>query len=107
MGKGIPIRVLGTGFTIQTDESPEYVAKLVDYVSGKIRDLEQSVATKDSVRLAVLASILIADELFKERQNRTNAPAGATLEDTMLSEMTKNIIARLDAALDGQAGSNS
>lgn len=98
MGKGIPIHVLGTNFTIQTDENPAYVEKLVEYVCTKIRTLEQSVGTKESLRIAVLASVLIADELFKEREK----PAAAeTTEGVKLKNMTDHMIARLDAALDG------
>ncbi|MBT3275759.1 MAG: cell division protein ZapA [Spirochaetales bacterium] len=97
MGKGIPIHVLGTHFTIQTDESPEYVERLVEYVTKKIESLGTSVATKDGVRLSVLAAILIADELFKERSNSTKvSPAdGGELEN-----ITENMIARIDAALE-------
>ena len=97
MGRGIPIHILGTSFTIQTDESPEYVRKLVEYVTGKIETLEKSGTTKDALRLAVLSSILIADELFKERQH----PSGVSSdENERLTVLTDHIIARLDAALD-------
>jgi cell division protein ZapA len=95
MGRGIPIHVLGTSLTIQTDESPEYVQELVDYISKKIAGLEKSVSTKDSLRLAVLALILVADELFKERRN----PSGGTGDDR-LGDIADDIISKLDAALD-------
>ena len=98
MGRGIPIHVLGTNFTIQTDESPEYVGKLVEYVCSMIETLEKSVGTKDSLRIAVLASVLIADELFKERERPATKD---TTESVELSDMTEHIIARLEAVLDG------
>ena len=105
MGKGIPIHVLGTSFTIQTDESPDYVSSLVDYVTSKINALEKSVSTKDTLRLAVLASILITDELFKERNNSVSSPVSSDAEKIGL--LTDHIIARLDSALGGQAGDGS
>ena len=105
MGKGIPIHVLGTSFTIQTDESPDYVGGLVDYVTDKINALGKSVSTKDTLRLAVLASILIADELFKERQKP--ASSVATIDAERIGYLTDDMIARLDNALGAQAGDSS
>ncbi len=96
MGKGIPIHVLGTSFAIQTDESPEYVEKLVDYVKSKIETLQRSVGGKDHLRVAVLASVLIADELFKAR---AGGPVG-TPDSNNLENMTESIIAKLDKALE-------
>jgi len=41
----------------------EYIQKLAEYVDGKMRTLSQQTQTVDSLRLAVLAAINIADEL--------------------------------------------
>lgn len=40
----------------------EYIQKLAEYVDGKMRILSQQTQTVDSLRLAVLAAINIADE---------------------------------------------
>ena len=95
MGKGIPIHVLGTSFAIQTDESPQYVERLVNYVTTKVETLQRSIDTKDNLRLVVLAAVLITDELFKERQApQTTGEAGD------IGEIAESIIARLDEALE-------
>ncbi len=46
-----------------------YILKLAEYVDGKMRAVSQQTATVDSVRLAVLAALNIADEyhLLKRR----------------------------------------
>jgi cell division protein ZapA len=41
---------------------PEYIAKLADYVDTKMRLISQQASTVDSLRLAVLAALNIADE---------------------------------------------
>ena len=41
---------------------PEYVAQLAAYVDGKMRLISQQAATVDSLRVAVLAALNIADE---------------------------------------------
>src|SRR5205085_7845090 len=49
---------------------PDYILKLAEYVDGKMRAVAEQTATVDSVRLAVLAALNIADEyhLLKRKQ---------------------------------------
>ncbi|MGB8889292.1 MAG: cell division protein ZapA [Candidatus Korobacteraceae bacterium] len=42
---------------------PEYIAQLAEYVDNKMRLIAQQAATVDSLRVAVLAALNIADEL--------------------------------------------
>ncbi len=42
---------------------PEYIAQLAEYVDTKMRLIAQQAATVDSLRVAVLAALNIADEL--------------------------------------------
>jgi cell division protein ZapA len=50
---------------------PEYILKLAEYVDAKIRAVAEATNTIDTVRLAVLAALNIADEyhLVKKRQD--------------------------------------
>ena len=41
---------------------PEYIEKLAEYVDSKIRAVAEQTSTVDSLRLAVLAALNIADE---------------------------------------------
>jgi len=41
---------------------PEYIGKLADYVDTKMRIISQQASTVDSLRVAVLAALNIADE---------------------------------------------
>jgi cell division protein ZapA len=47
----------------------DYILKLAEYVDGKMRAVSEQTSTVDSVRLAVLAALNIADEyhLLKRR----------------------------------------
>ena len=49
---------------------PEYIQKLAEYVDTKMRLIAQQTSTVDSVRLAVLAAVNIADELHVTRRNQ-------------------------------------
>src|SRR5437588_12875703 len=50
---------------------PEYILKLAEYVDSKMRAVAEATNTIDTVRLAVLAALNIADEyhLLKKRQD--------------------------------------
>ena len=43
---------------------PEYIAELAEYVDTKMRLISQQAATVDSLRVAVLAALNIADEFL-------------------------------------------
>jgi cell division protein ZapA len=50
---------------------PEYILKLAEYVDSKMRAVAEATNTIDTVRLAVLAALNIADEyhLLKKKQD--------------------------------------
>jgi len=52
----------------------DYILKLAEYVDGKMRAVSEQTATVDSVRLAVLAALNIADEYHLLRR-RLEAPS--------------------------------
>ena len=41
---------------------PDYISRLAEYVDGKMRAVAEQTSTVDSLRLAVLAALNIADE---------------------------------------------
>lgn len=68
---------------------PEYIRKLADFVDSKMRTLSKQTATIDSLRLAVLAALNIADEYYLLKRKH----------DALASEYTERV-SHLQAALD-------
>ena len=66
-GRVIPVEIHGQRYPVRSTLEPEYVARLAQYVDEKIRAAAESTPTGDSLRLAVLAALNIADELFRCR----------------------------------------
>jgi cell division protein ZapA len=54
---------------------PEYIFKLAEYVDGKMRAVAEQASTVDTLRLAVLAALNIADEyhLLKRKYDTVGA----------------------------------
>jgi cell division protein ZapA len=62
----------------------DYILKLAEYVDGKMRAVSEQTATVDSVRLAVLAALNIADEyhLLKRRTGEAFSGSAAARQQT-------------------------
>jgi len=77
-GRVVPVEIQGQRYPIRSSLDPEYVARLATYVDEKMRAAGDMTPTGDSLRLAVLAALNIADELFRcrdakySRDNRFN-----------------------------------
>ena len=66
-GRVIPVEIQGQRYPIRSTLEPEYVARLATYVDEKMRAAGDTAPTGDALRLAVLAALNIADELFRCR----------------------------------------
>lgn len=67
LARVIPVEILGQQYPIRSTLDPRYVARLAAYVEDKIRTTADITPTTDTVRLAVLAALNIADEYFHLR----------------------------------------
>jgi cell division protein ZapA len=70
-GRVIPVEIHGQRYPIRSGLDPSYVARLAVYVDEKMRAAADSTPNGDSLRLAVLAALNIADELFRSRDVAT------------------------------------
>src|ERR1700741_4976771 len=66
-GRVIPVEIQGQRYPIRSSLEPDYVARLATYVNEKMHAAADSTPTGDALRLAVLAALNIADELFRCR----------------------------------------
>ena len=63
----ISVEIHGQRYPIRSTLDEAYVARLASYVDEKMRAAADSTPTGDSLRLAVLTALNIADELFRCR----------------------------------------
>jgi cell division protein ZapA (FtsZ GTPase activity inhibitor) len=59
--------LLGQRYAIRSEASPEYVRELLSHVEQTIRQIQGAGGPQDPQKLAVLAALYIADELFRCR----------------------------------------
>jgi cell division protein ZapA len=65
----VPVVIQGHRYPIRSALDAQYVARLASYVDDKMRAAGESTPNSDLVRLAVLAALNIADELFRCRES--------------------------------------
>jgi len=78
--EGDPVRIhlLGTSFTIKTNEDPEYVHQLVQKVEKKFEQIRRSMGVSDPLRTAIISSIITTEELQKLQQQSVEAESVTT-----------------------------
>ena len=91
-GRVIPVDIQGQRYPIRSTLDPEYVARLALYVDEKMRAAAETTPTGDSLRLAVLAALNIADELFRCRDANRD-------RDGRLAERAEELERLLDQVL--------
>lgn len=87
------IELLGTSFQIQSDERPEYIEQLLAHYNSRIERIEGSVATGDPLKKAILAALLVTDELFTERER------GPVPDAEEIEQITSRLLSQLDDTL--------
>lgn len=63
------VTIRGMAYQIRSDADPAHLAKLAEHVDGTMKALEGAGGTPSSGKLAIVASLTIADELFRERES--------------------------------------
>jgi cell division protein ZapA len=66
-GSVISVEIHGQRYPIRSSLDSDYVARLAMYVDEKMRAAAETTPTGDSLRLAVLTALNVADELFRCR----------------------------------------
>jgi len=61
----IHVEIHGQQYPIRSGLEPTYVAELAAYVDGKMRAASRESTAGDSLKIAVLAALNIADECFR------------------------------------------
>jgi cell division protein ZapA len=72
------VRIFDQTYSIRAEKDPEYIARIAEFVDGRMRNIAQGTPTVDTLRVAVLAALNIADDYHQLRQkfNETDKAIG-------------------------------
>jgi cell division protein ZapA len=87
----VDVEIFGKVYTVRGDKDPDYVRRVAEFVDRKMREIAQVTDTVSTSRIAILASLNIADELM------------TMLEDSEeLKSRMKKLTQQIEVTLDPQ-----
>jgi len=90
----IRVEIYNQTYSIRSDGDNEYILDLAQYVDGKMREISSGTLTVDSLKVAILAALHIADEFYqlKNAQAQSDAQLAARSSEcaAMLDRVLKN-----------------
>jgi cell division protein ZapA len=92
MSNRVKVEIFGQSYSLSGDLDEAYVQKLARYVDEKMIAVGEATQTVDSVRVAVLAAMAIADELHSRQQETGH-------RDDALRERAQQCLTILERAL--------
>ncbi len=88
----VTVEILGQRYPIRSALDPSYVAQLAGYVDAKMQAAISENPSADSLRIAVLAALNIADEFFRSSE-------AEEADDEALARRTAELERLIDRAL--------
>ena len=73
MTRVVTVEIAGQRYPIRSTLDERYVAELATYVESRMRAASESAPTSDTMGLAILVALNIADELFRSRAQNSEA----------------------------------
>jgi cell division protein ZapA len=67
------VQIFGREYKIKGYADRDYILRVAEYVDGKMRELARNSSLPSHDRLAILAALNIADELWQEKQKTSEA----------------------------------
>jgi cell division protein ZapA len=78
----VKLEIYGQPYNLSVDENEHYLKELAAYVDAKMHAVSEAAHTVDTVKVAVLAALNIADELFmaRSREEQLRGPIKQRVE---------------------------
>jgi cell division protein ZapA len=86
----IMVEIFGQQLNLKSSADPEYAARLAQYVDEQVQKVANQ--SNDPLKVALLASMNIANELFEERKAQEES-------DNALSQRADSLIEMLEKAI--------
>jgi len=91
----VTVEIHGQRYAVRSDLDQAYIAELAAYLDQKMRLAADELSSADSLRIAIIAALNLADELYRARAD------GVGVEGRVL-EKAAEIERLVDAVLSGQ-----
>jgi cell division protein ZapA len=95
----VTVEIHGQRYAVKSDLDQAYIAELATYLDQKMRLAADELSSADTLRIAIIAALNLADELYRARADGLNSD-GQMVERAL--EKAAEIERIVDAVLGGQ-----
>ena len=92
----VQVQIFGHSYTIRGEADQDYIMGVAAYVDRKMREITEKLPVASLSKVAILASLNIADELFKERANKTRVGTDVLDRAEALSRRLDEVLGEVD-----------
>jgi len=92
----IRVEIYNQNYSIRSDGDNAYIIDLADYVDGKMRDIASGTLTVDSLKVAILAALHIADEYHQLKLHQQQSDMQLASRSADCTEMLDRILKNKD-----------
>ena len=94
----IRVEIYNQTYSIRSDGDNEYIQTLAEYVDSKMREISSGTMTVDSLKVAILAALHIADEFYQLKLSQTNVDTQLATRSSECSEMLDKLLKHRDVS---------
>jgi cell division protein ZapA len=88
----IRVEIYNQTYNIRSDGDTEYISRLAEFVDGRMREISSGTLTVDSLKVAILAALHIADELHRLKHVHEQADAQLATRSAECVEMLDRLL---------------
>jgi len=88
----IKVVIYNQTYTLRSDHDPAYIQELGEYVNSRMEEIAHGTMTVDSLRVAILAALQIADELHMSRKELEDAGKEISERATHYAELLDQLL---------------
>ena len=66
----VRVNIFGAEYVLKATENQDEIKKIAEYVDQKMKEIDRSQAINSNVKIAILAALNIAEELFQNQRYR-------------------------------------
>src|SRR5258705_10701961 len=88
----IRVEIYNQTYNIRSDGDTEYIIQLAEFVDSRMREISSGTLTVDSLKVAILAALHIADELHRLKNMHEQADSQLASHSAECAEMLDRLL---------------
>jgi len=99
----IRVEIYNQTYNIRSDGDTEYIIQLAEFVDSRMREISSGTLTVDSLKVAILAALHIADELHRLKNMHEQADSQLAARSAECAEMLDRLL-KVRTSLESEQG---